>query len=143
MRKENIRIIIDTNVWISLLIGQKLKNIIPLFSSQKLQIIVSDELIDELVDVTSRPKFKKYFNPNQVQEFIELIMAISLKFNPKAKYTNCRDEKDNFLLDLIDASKADFLVTGDKDLLACNPFKTAEILNPSDFEKIISTLKSN
>jgi predicted nucleic acid-binding protein len=37
-------------------------------------------------------------------------------------------------LDLIDFSKADYLVTGDKDLLELNPFKTARILTPSDFE---------
>lgn len=46
-----------------------------------------------------------------------------------------RDAKDNFLLDLIDFSKADYLVTGDKDLLEHNPFKTAQILTPADFEK--------
>ena len=45
-----------------------------------------------------------------------------------------RDPKDNFLLDLIDFSEADYLVTGDKDLLAHNPFKTAQILTPADFE---------
>ena len=46
-----------------------------------------------------------------------------------------RDPKDNFLLDLIDFSKADYLVTGDKDLLEHNPFKTAQILTPNEFEK--------
>lgn len=45
-----------------------------------------------------------------------------------------RDPKDNFLLDLIDYSKADYLVTGDKDLLEHNPFKTAEILTLKEFE---------
>lgn len=34
-------------------------------------------------------------------------------------------------------SKADFLVTGDKDLLAHNPFKTAQILTPVEFEQQI------
>jgi uncharacterized protein len=52
-------------------------------------------------------------------------------------FTN-RDPKDNFLLDLIDFSGADFLVTGDKDLLAHNPFKTASILTPADFEKAMA-----
>lgn len=46
-----------------------------------------------------------------------------------------RDPKDNFLLDLIDFSKADYLVTGDKDLLLHNPFLTATILTPASFEK--------
>lgn len=46
-----------------------------------------------------------------------------------------RDPKDNFLLDLIDSFQADFLVTGDKDLLELHPFKTAKILTPTEFEK--------
>lgn len=43
--------------------------------------------------------------------------------------------RSNFLLDLIDYAKADYLVTGDKDLLEHNPFKTAQILTPAEFEK--------
>ncbi|MES1217990.1 MAG: hypothetical protein ABUT20_20960 [Bacteroidota bacterium] len=39
---------------------------------------------------------------------------------------------------MIDFSAADYLVTGDKDLLAHNPFKSAKILTPSDFEKEIT-----
>lgn len=38
-------------------------------------------------------------------------------------------------MDLIDFSKADYLVTGDKDLLAHNPFKSANILTAPNFEK--------
>jgi hypothetical protein len=48
-----------------------------------------------------------------------------------------RDPKDNFLLDLIEFSEADFLVTGDKDLLELNPFKTAKILTPTEFEEFL------
>jgi predicted nucleic acid-binding protein len=41
-------------------------------------------------------------------------------------------------LDLIDFSKADYLVTSDKDLLEHNPFKTAIILSPANFEKTLT-----
>ncbi|MCU0321104.1 MAG: putative toxin-antitoxin system toxin component, PIN family, partial [Chitinophagaceae bacterium] len=51
-----------------------------------------------------------------------------------------RDPKDNFLLDLIDFSQADYLVTGDKDLLMHNPFKSAEILTPANFEIALNSL---
>lgn len=59
---------------------------------------------------------------------------------PTPVHTNCRDPKDNFLLDLIDFSQADFLVTGDADLLALNPFMTARILSPSEFEELLESL---
>ncbi|MGB0880059.1 MAG: hypothetical protein ACPGTO_05790 [Polaribacter sp.] len=38
---------------------------------------------------------------------------------------------------MIDFSKADLLVTGDKDLLEHNSFKTAKILSPTEFEKVL------
>lgn len=67
-----------------------------------------------------------------------LIETIGLCFEIKNIHTICRDEKDNYLLDLIDISKADFLVSGDKDLITLNPFKTAQILTPSEFESEIN-----
>jgi uncharacterized protein len=48
--------------------------------------------------------------------------------------------QDNFLLDLIDVSQADFLITGDKDLLALNPFGDTKIITPIDFENVFNSL---
>lgn len=66
---------------------------------------------------------------------MELLEIIAEKITIKPTHFISRDPKDNFLLDLIDFSKADYLVTGDKDLLEHNPFKTANILSPTEFEK--------
>ena len=87
--------------------------------------------------VTSREKLKKYFPKQSVDDLIILLKTIALDVKIKPKHKLCRDLKDNFLLDLIDQSKADYLVTGDKDLIALNPFKTAQIVSPAYFEKSI------
>lgn len=63
------------------------------------------------------------------------IVKVIFDTNVKPTHFISRDPKDNFLLDLIDYSKADYLVTGDKDLLEHNPFKTVKILTPTEFEK--------
>lgn len=68
-------------------------------------------------------------------ELIELLENIAEPVDTQPKHFISRDPKDNFLLDLIDFSKADYLVTGNKDLLEHNPFKTAKILTPAEFEK--------
>ena len=52
----------------------------------------------------------------------------------------CRDPKDDFLVGLIRVSKPNYLVTGDDDLLELNPFEETEIIKPSKFEEIISTM---
>lgn len=46
----------------------------------------------------------------------------------------CRDEKDNFLLALAKDSKADYLITGDADLLTIKKFEHTEILTYIEFE---------
>lgn len=137
MNNKSIKVIFDTNVWISFLIGKRLAEIKHYIENGNIKIVVTDQLLTELKVVTSREKLQKYFPKDNVEELIELleVIAENVKISP-THFIN-RDPKDNFLLDLIDFSKADYLVTGDKDLLEHNPFKTAQILAPSEFEKQI------
>ena len=78
-----------------------------------------------------------------MEELIELLETITEQFEIERTHFVSRDPKDNFLLDLIDKSKADFLVTGDKDLLELNPFKTAKILTPAEFETELKKININ
>ena len=47
----------------------------------------------------------------------------------------CRDKKDNFLLSLAKDSKADYLLTGDEDLLVIQKFDDTEILSYTEFSE--------
>jgi putative PIN family toxin of toxin-antitoxin system len=47
----------------------------------------------------------------------------------------CRDEKDNYLLSLAIDSDADFLLTGDNDLLELVKLNNTNILKFTEFEK--------
>jgi len=134
---KKIKVIFDTNVLISFLIGKKLENLKKYIVSEKIVIVITNQLIEEFKIVTSKEKLKKYFPETAVIEFITLLETISVNVEVKPTYNRCRDEKDNFLLDLIWFSKADFLITGDKDLLELNPFEYAKIITPTAFEKEI------
>lgn len=137
MTNKNVKVIFDTNVWIGFLIGKRLAKIKRYIVDGSITIVVTEQLLTELKTVTAREKIKKYFPKNSVKELIELLETIAEKIDIKPTHFISRDPKDNFLLDLIDFSKSDYLVTGDKDLLEHNPFKTAQILTPADFEKQI------
>ena len=137
MRNKGIKVIFDTNIWISFLIGKRLSKIKNLLSDGRIIVVTTNQLFDEIKLVTSRDKLKKYFPKESVNELIELLETISEKIEITPTHFVSRDPKDNFLLDLIDFSKADYLVTGDKDLLKHNPFGTAQILTPADFERQI------
>ncbi len=135
MKNKSVKVIFDTNVWISFLIGKRLAKIKKHILSGRIKIVISEQLLLEIKTVTTREKLKKYFPKERVTELIDLLETIAEKVEIKPTHFLNRDPKDNFLLDLIDFSKSDFLVTGDKDLLDLHPFKTAQIVKPSEFEK--------
>lgn len=135
MTNKKARVIFDTNVWISFLIGKRLSKIKQYISDGSITIITTEQLLTEIKIVTSRKKLKKYFPKKSVKELIELLEIIAEEVEITPTHFINRYPKDNFLLDLIDFSQADFLITGDKDLLEHNSFKTAKILNPIEFEK--------
>lgn len=137
MKAKNIKVIFDTNVWISFLIGKRLAIIKSYISNGQITIVTTDQLLNEIKTVTNRKRLKKYFPEGSVMELLELLNTIAEKVPIKPTHFINRDPKDNFLLDLIDFSKADYLVTGDKDLLSHNPFKTAMIMTPSNFQKVL------
>lgn len=135
MINKTVKVIFDTNIWISFLIGLRLAKIKRYISNRRITIITTEQLILELKTVTSREKIKKYFSEENVKELIDLIETIAVKVEITPTHFLSRDPKDNFLLDMIDFSNAEYLVTGDKDLLELNPFKTAQIITPEEFEK--------
>ena len=140
MKAQNIKVIFDTNVWISFLIGKRLSFVKNYISSGQITIVTTGQLLKEIKDVTSRDRLKKYFPQESVAELLNLLEIITENVEIEPTHLISRDPKDNFLLDLIDFSKADYLVTGDKDLLVHSPFKSATILTPANFEKAL-TLK--
>ena len=52
----------------------------------------------------------------------------------------CRDVKDNYLLALSKDADADYLITGDKDLLVLKQFENTLIVTLPQFLEIINAL---
>ena len=126
--RKNIKVIFDTNIWISFLIGKKLRSIKELIADHSIVIILTDQLLTEIKEVTRRPSISKYFPENNVNELIIFLNTVAEVVPVSGTNLLKRDPKDSFLLDLIEASQADYLVTGDNDLLSLGKFRTTEIL---------------
>lgn len=60
---------------------------------------------------------KSTFQKSDLERIIDFIDRYGLIVEVKSKTYKCRDSKDNFLIDLAIDSKADYLITGDNDLL--------------------------
>lgn len=132
--RKSTRVIFDTNIWISFLIGKRLRILKNLIATHQITIVLSEQLLQELQLVAQRPKLRKRFSEPKVEELLDFLTIIGEVYQPSQGNLLSRDPKDNFLLDLAEVSKADFLVTGDKDLLVLNPFQRTQIITPADFE---------
>jgi uncharacterized protein len=133
MQNKVSRIIIDTNLWIGFLITKdytKLDKII--FSGQGV-LVFSNELLDEFLVVANRPKFRKYFSKTDIEDILETIEEYADFVHVKTSIDICRDSKDNFLLSLSIDGNADFLITGDDDLLDLVSFGETKIISISNF----------
>ena len=128
MQKGNkLRVVLDTNLLLSSIIIPESTpdKIIQAWTNDLFILIVSRELIQELEDVTSRKKFLKHYRLFK-QRSKELIASLEsaaelLESLPKKDLQiHSRDPKDDFLLACALEGGADYLITGDRDLLVLN-----------------------
>jgi putative PIN family toxin of toxin-antitoxin system len=132
-----IRVILDTNLWISYLISKRLSKIDKLFERGDLVLLFSEESLEEFIEVAGRARFRTYFQNKQIEELLSLFDTFGELVEVTAEIELCRDPKDNFLLALARDGEADFLVTGDADLLVIKKFEKTTILTYSEFENYI------
>lgn len=134
-----IKIVVDTNIWVSFLIGKRLAHLKNLIIAGRVEVYFSDELYHEIIKVLEHPRLNKYIALNDFFELINLFKKKIHFVKPalQSAVFDCRDPKDNFLLELAVSVKADYLITGDKDLLILNPCHGVAIVNPREFETFL------
>ena len=133
-------IVIDSNIWISFMIGKTILKLKERIAEGKVEIIVTDRLLEEIKEVAARKRFAKYFQDDDVKEFFEYLKSVSIHIKIKSEVNICRDEKDNYLLALAQDCQADYIVTGDKDLLTIGTFGKTQIIRFSEFNLIFQPL---
>ena len=133
-----VRAILDTNLWISYLISRRLSELDELFERDDIVLLFSEELLDEFIDVAGRPKFWPYFPEEDVEELLSLFDEFGEIIDVTSEVDLCRDPKDNFLLALAKDGHADFLITGDEDLLVIEGFENTRILTYSAFKETLT-----
>lgn len=87
----------------------------------------------ELTDVIMRSKFDRYLARQTRLHILHGIAVDAEWFAPTEAIHCCRDAKDDKFLELASACQADFLITGDEDLLVLDPFRKTRILTMTEF----------
>ena len=129
----NKTFVLDSNIWISFIIKKKLNVLADIIIDNSLIVLSCDKLIEEISDVLKRIKFRKYISIKDIEEAIilhkKLIIPVIIKNIKKQN----RDKDDDFLFALCEAGKADFIVSGDKDILESKIKSPPTILTFSEF----------
>ena len=126
-----MKIVIDTNVVIAAFATRGLcKDIFEICLSAH-TLVVSNELLDEmerkLEEVLRLP-------PPLTGEIIEFLSSVTERIKPaRVPREDCRDPDDLHVLGAAVAAEAEVIITGDRDLLSLNPYKSILILSPRAF----------
>jgi len=129
-----MRVILDSNVLIASVAGRGLCESLLELCLEERELIVSETLIEEV----QRALVRRIRLPTEMAlDFCRLLrdnatMATPASIKPEA----CRDPNDLHLLGLAEATKADFLVTGDKDLIDCPWRGATRIVTPRQFWEV-------
>lgn len=129
------RVVVDTNVFVSaVLFGGIPAKVLEIIKQKKAVLVVSPEIEVEIIS-----KLEAFSVPQQLIEDVRFVLEEEvIKTVPKRKIKVCRDPEDNMFLEAAAESLANFLVTGDKDLLTLKTFKTTLILPPRLFLEFLS-----
>lgn len=140
-----MKAVLDTNVVVSGIIkeegpaGQILRLLV---QERKFTAVTSVEILAEIREVLLRPKVRKYhgWTDEQIDTFVIFLYAQSLVMEGKLLVNIARDSSDNKFLSCAREANAEYLVSGDDDLLELKAYEGTVIVRPAAF---LDTLKSS
>ena len=134
-----MKVIIDTNLWISFLIGHQTQLVRRMLTDLRFDVYVCSRLIEEIRDVASRDKIRKYVSESDLDDLLAIINAYCQFATIEAEVapTAIRDPKDLYLLALADTIGADYIVSGDADLTDLGQYNQARIMKLADFKAMM------
>ena len=142
--KNDLRVVVDTNVLISGLFGIKdspSSQILKAIRSQKIILVTSPVILEEVGEVINREKIVKLTKmaPGERVEFIDkLIERSEVTAGKQLLQEVGRDIKDDKFLACAVETKADYIITGDQDLLVLKAYEGIKIMTPREFLKILN-----
>lgn len=113
-------VLVDTNVWVSALLNPHgfPARVLEALKTDRFEPILSEPLLDELLDVLSRPKLVKkcHLEPRDIAQLAALLEEKAVKVEPQGELHLCRDPRDDIVLETALLGKADYAVSRDDDL---------------------------
>jgi uncharacterized protein len=130
------QIVVDTNVWLSgMVFGGNPERVIKLFIDGTLLVETSEEMLSELRRKVSQkfPLYESYMSA-LVASIREQAIVVQLGTRP---VNASRDPDDNMVIETALIGGADYIVSGDKDLLVLQKYESVTIVKPAELLGLI------
>jgi putative PIN family toxin of toxin-antitoxin system len=136
-----IRAVLDTNLLVSYLLTHR-PPIAALIDEHLAQehwtLLTAAALLQELDRVLRYPRLQRYYSEASRTQYVALIAALSEVVEwPESVPSICRDPDDDWVIACAVVGKANFIVSGDRDLLTLERVGTIEILTAAQFLEIL------
>jgi uncharacterized protein len=128
-----VRVVVDPNVIVSAMLtpGSAPDRVLQAALGGTITVIVSPKLLEEVREVTARPKFE-WLDREEVERVLDGLAACESAADPTEVPAVTRDPGDDYLIALARTAGAEMLVSGDLDLLEAEISDPA-VLNPRGF----------
>ncbi|MDX9993040.1 MAG: putative toxin-antitoxin system toxin component, PIN family [Anaerolineales bacterium] len=126
------RVVLDTNIFISSVLGSRLGIILDVWKNHKFTLIVSDEIIAEYLEVLNRPKF--HISQEVITEISAFLFAYAEFVVPGESIQAVLDDpSDNKFIETAIAEQAEHIVSGDSHLPTLKTFRDIPIISANEF----------
>lgn len=131
------RIVLDTNVLISAVIGNgKPRHLLKAILDGRCVLVTSDVILNEMAGVLSRPKFK--MNGREVHDVMSALVFSSDVRRVKSRFRIVReDPDDDAIINTAYDGQADYIVSGDDDLLKIRVFEGIRIISVAEMLNLL------
>lgn len=140
-----MRVLVDTNLFISHLLSRKKDSLVALvldkIAEGEITLLVPQALLVEIESVVlKKPNLLQIITKKRLAEFIQLLSAVSeeIPLISDAIPQITRDPKDDFLIAYAVLGEADYLISGDKDLLVLEEIHGVKIVDSGEFRRLIT-----
>jgi putative PIN family toxin of toxin-antitoxin system len=132
-----MKVLVDTNVLLSAALRDRLpeKVVLHIATSDECIWLVTPEILGEYVDVLKRPKFA--FSADAVAAWSSLLASRTVYVESPSAVEFARDPKDAPFLAAAIATSADFLITGDRDLLQAQSLVATRIVTVAEMAQFV------
>jgi len=132
-----IRAVVDTNLLIRALIKPHgtVGPVLTRLRANAYTLIYSQPLLDEWIEKLALPRIRQKYalDDRAIEDALALLVLRGELVHPKRAIEVCRDPDDNAVLEAAIDGGAEYIVTGDEDLLVLKKFETVTIVTPRVF----------